>query len=187
MTPAEYEQKQPGDFDVIIFDRYAPQAAAAVGQLHLLRRCPAGLEAQAGDGRTGSTVMLTRGRHPRLEARPPDCCATCRSRSSTPPRRSKLDVPLDSEVLIEGMKGPLRRAAPRRPRRAPGRRVRPDAEQLAAAAELPDLPAQRASVHGAGQRHGRAAELRARRHAARSARQPPTARATDGHAASASA
>ncbi len=68
----------------------------------------------------------------------------------------KMDVPLDSEVLLDGLECPLIALAPRGQGHSPCDRVRPAAEQLAAEGQLPDLPAPGDAVHGRRHRHGRA-------------------------------
>jgi hypothetical protein len=47
--PTQYEQKQPQNYDVVIFDRYAPQKLPATGNFIYFGARPAGAEAQGGN------------------------------------------------------------------------------------------------------------------------------------------
>jgi hypothetical protein len=91
----------------------------------------------------------------------------------------KLDVPPESEILMDGVKGQL--IVLHREGRSMHLLVTFDLMQSnwPLRRQFPDLPAQRATVHGLGERHGRARALRARRHAAHPARQPPARRCDD--------
>ncbi len=105
MTPGEYEQKRPGDFDVIIFDRYAPKQSPPSGNFVYFGALPEDLKLKAAKD-NGQTVVLTevgildwKRDHPLLRH-----LSLAKLYAA---EAIKLDVPLDSDVLIEGMKGPL--------------------------------------------------------------------------------
>jgi hypothetical protein len=107
MSPGEYEQKQPKDFDVIMFDRYAPKVLPSSGNFMYFGTIAPGLKLkQAKDPETQQPVMMTdigvldwNRDHPILRYL---------SLSKVYAAEAiKLDLPLESETLIEGDKGPL--------------------------------------------------------------------------------
>ena len=105
MTPGEFEQKRPADYDVIIFDRYAPQQLPASGNFIYFGAVPGGLKLKPATD-NGQQVVLTdvgildwKRDHPILRHLSLSKLYAAEA--------LKLDVPIDTDVLIEGMKGPL--------------------------------------------------------------------------------
>lgn len=106
MTPAEYEQNVPANFDVIVFDRHVPQQLPPAGSFVYFASAPNGLKLAAAKendkmvvmpGQTG--VLDWKRDHPILRH-----LALTKLYMLDP---IKLVVPLESEVLVDGMKGPL--------------------------------------------------------------------------------
>jgi hypothetical protein len=110
MSPVAFEENKPGDYDVYVFDRYKPKQLPQAGNFMYFGTVPDGLRVKAVRDPAGAPVMLEYAEdaatvldwdrdHPIL--RGPSFNQMWVSRSL------KLDVPLDSQVLIDGMKGPL--------------------------------------------------------------------------------
>ncbi len=105
MPPGQYEQKQPKDYDVIIFDRYTPKALPASGNFIYFGCVGPGLKLKP-VMENAQRVMLTelgvldwQRDHPILRGLSLGKLYAAEA--------LKLDVPLESEVLIEGIKGPM--------------------------------------------------------------------------------
>jgi hypothetical protein len=106
MSPAEYESKLPATFDVIIFDRaYVPQKLPPAGNFIYFGSVAPGLKlrAEIQDGKTvvmdDSAVLDWKRDHPILKN-----LSLGKLRAA---EGVKLQVPADSEVLMEGTKGAL--------------------------------------------------------------------------------
>lgn len=107
VTPQQYAQGVQGNFDVIIFDRYKPLALPEAGNFIYFGALPDGLtlkvekDPASGVERTIEDVGVLdwKREHPVLRG-----INLGRLYVAT---ALKLDVPLDSEVLLDGLKGPL--------------------------------------------------------------------------------
>lgn len=106
LSPVEYERQKPGDFDVIVFDNHAPQFIPSAGSFIAIGAVPTGLKVKASLDTQGRTVFLEdvgvldwNRDHPILRGLN---VARVYAESAI-----KLDYPLETEVLIEGLKGPL--------------------------------------------------------------------------------
>jgi hypothetical protein len=106
LTPGEYEAQKPGDFDVIVFDNHAPQFVPAAGSFVAIGVAPTGLKVRPVLDPQGRTVFLEdigvldwNRDHPILRGLN---VGRVYAESAI-----KLDYPLETEVLIEGLKGPL--------------------------------------------------------------------------------
>jgi hypothetical protein len=110
MSPVAFEENKPKGYDVYVFDRYKPKELPDSGNFMHFGVVPDGLRVKAVRDPNGAPVMLDypenaatvldwRRDHPIM--RGPSFGHMWVSQSM------KLDVPLDSEVLIDGMKGPL--------------------------------------------------------------------------------
>jgi hypothetical protein len=120
--PADYEQKKPTTYDVVIFDNYKPTFLPEAGNFIWFGQVPDGIktkvatdappakpgqpQAKPGDPPAGEPVMLEdvyvldwKRDHPILEG--------LALRRIFAGRALKLVVPLDREVLVDGLKGPL--------------------------------------------------------------------------------
>jgi hypothetical protein len=105
MSPVEYEQKQPKDADVIIFDRYSPKQIPAVGNFIYFGSVAPGLKLKPAL-ENGQQVMLTE--VPVLDWMRDHPILRGLSLSKLYAAEAiKLDAPPEAETLIEGMKGPL--------------------------------------------------------------------------------
>jgi hypothetical protein len=106
MTPQQYEEKVPATYDVIIFDRgYTPPKLPPAGNFMYFGSVAPGLKLRPVT-ENGKTVMLDstgvldwQRDHPILKD-----LALNRLRVA---EATKLDVPSDAQVLVEGVKGPL--------------------------------------------------------------------------------
>jgi Ca-activated chloride channel family protein len=105
MLPTAYEAKTPGDYDVIIFDRYSPKQLPPSGNFIYFDALAPNLKLKIAqqDGHNAMVddvgVLDWRRDHPML-----------RYLSLTKlyaAQALKLDVPPEAEVLIEGTKGPM--------------------------------------------------------------------------------
>lgn len=107
MSPAEYESKLPANFDVIIFDRaYVPQKLPPVGNFIYFGSVAPGLKLRQETTPDGKQVMLTESGvldwkrdHPILK--------NLSLSKLWVGEGIKLQPPPESEVLVEGTKGPL--------------------------------------------------------------------------------
>jgi hypothetical protein len=110
MSPVAFEENKPADYDVYVFDRYKPKALPQAGHFMYFGTVPDGLRVKAVRDANGAPVMLEY----------PEDAATVLDWDRDHPilrgptfnrmwvsQSVKLEVPLDSEVLIDGMKGPL--------------------------------------------------------------------------------
>lgn len=106
MSPVEYEQRLPGNFDVIVFDRaYTPQKLPPVGNFIYFGSVAPGLKLRQSTI-DGKTVMLDQmgvldwnRDHPILKG-----LSFAKVYAA---EAMKMDVPPEAEVLVEGLKGPL--------------------------------------------------------------------------------
>lgn len=105
MTPEEFDAKVPGDFDVIIFDRHSPKALPPAGSFIYFGGVGPGLKVTA-DMKDGQPVLVDemsvldwRRDHPILRH------LNLGKVYATP--GIKLNVPPESLVLIDGVKGPM--------------------------------------------------------------------------------
>jgi hypothetical protein len=106
MSPSSYEAKVPTDFDVIIFDRgYFPKKLPPAGNFIYLGSVGPGLKIKPVQ-ENGKNVILEensvldwRREHPMLRGLSLSKIGIARS--------LKLDVPTESEILVDGLKGPL--------------------------------------------------------------------------------
>ena len=105
MSPVEYEQKHPQDADVIIFDRYSPKQLPPSGNFVYFGCIAPGLKLKPVT-ENGQQVMLSevgvldwQRDHPILKG-----LALGKLYAA---EAIKFDVPADTEVLIEGIKGPM--------------------------------------------------------------------------------
>jgi hypothetical protein len=108
MTPPDYERKLPGEYDVIIFDRYSPRKLPPAGGFIYLGAVPPGLTLKAVLAPDGSPVMNSdvpvtvldwKHDHPILR----DLILS----KIVANGQIKLLPTLDSEILIDGSGGPL--------------------------------------------------------------------------------
>lgn len=111
--PADYEQKKPTNYDVIIFDNYKPKFMPDAGNFIWFGVVPDGVktrlatdEGPAAPVGSGSPIVLDdvgvldwKRDHPILENLGLGRLYTAKA--------LKLNVPLDREVLLDGLKGPL--------------------------------------------------------------------------------
>lgn len=106
LSPSAYEQQQPADFDVLIFDSYAPQHLPRTGNFIFLGRPPDSLAVKPATDDQGRTEFLENvgvldwdRDHPILRGLNFGRLYTSQA--------LRLTYPLDAKVLIEGLKGPL--------------------------------------------------------------------------------
>lgn len=106
LTPGEWEQQKPTDFDVVIFDRYAPRYMPPGGNFVWLGALPANLQLkQSFDGAKRPLFLedvevLDWARdHPMLRYLSLSKLFVAEA--------LKLEVPITAQTLIEGTKGPL--------------------------------------------------------------------------------
>ncbi len=111
MSPAAYEKALPGDFDVILFDRYSPKKLPPAGSfLYFLdgprAELPADLKVKVVKDASRQTVVLKdvgvldwKRDHPILHELALSKLYVAEA--------AKLDVPDQVEVLLDGLKGPL--------------------------------------------------------------------------------
>ena len=106
MLPLEYEQKQPTDYDVIIFDRYDPKKLPPAGNFMYFDCVPpdSKLKAAQEDGKPvlleQVSVLDWKRDHPIFRSQ------VLWSRLYAK-EMLKLEVPAEAEVLVEGIKGPM--------------------------------------------------------------------------------
>jgi hypothetical protein len=105
MSPADYEAKKPKDFDVIIFDHYSPQQIPPSGNFIYFGGIAPGLKLKPVLDH-GEQVMVEdesvldwQRDHPILKYLSLNKIIVAEA--------MKVDVPIDSQVLMEGTKGPL--------------------------------------------------------------------------------
>lgn len=105
MPPGKFEQEQPKDFDVIIFDRYTPKQLPDSGNFMYFGCVAPGLKVKPALD-NGQQVLLTEvgvldwmRDHPILRHLSLSKLYTAEA--------IKLELPLEAEVLIEGLKGPM--------------------------------------------------------------------------------
>ncbi|MBA3274052.1 MAG: VWA domain-containing protein [Chthoniobacterales bacterium] len=107
LRPSAYEEKVPSEYDLIIFDRYSPKKLPAAGNfIYFGSVGPALAIKPEKDPATQKNVVVSdsgvldwRRDHPILRDRALDKLYVAEA--------LKLDVPRESEVLIDGTKGPL--------------------------------------------------------------------------------
>lgn len=105
MTPAEYDAKVPGDFDVILFDRHAPRQLPPGGNFVYFGALPEGLRvtAEKADGKPtlipDMTVLDWRRDHPILK--------NLNLGKVYAAEAMKLSVPPDVPTLVDGVQGPM--------------------------------------------------------------------------------
>jgi hypothetical protein len=106
MNPVEYEQKAPKDFDVVLFDRYQPQFVPPAGAFIYFGAVPAKLKLKQAVDEAGVALYLDdvgvldwRRDHPILKNLAMGKLYVAQA--------IKMDVPIDSEVLLDGLKCPL--------------------------------------------------------------------------------
>jgi hypothetical protein len=110
MFPLAYEENKPTKYDVYIFDRYRPRHLPPAGGFIHIAAVPDGLKVKAAKDERGvnqvldyseefSAVLDWMRDHPILRGMSMAKLGITQS--------LKLDVPLDSEVLVDGMRGPL--------------------------------------------------------------------------------
>ena len=108
IDPATYEDKKPTDFDVVMFDRYVPlnPDREKAGAFVYFGAVPTGLKLKAAKNEAGQYAIIDdmwvldwRRDHPILK--------DLAMNKLYVGEAIKLDVPLDSEVLLDGMKCPL--------------------------------------------------------------------------------
>jgi hypothetical protein len=103
--PTQYEQKQPQNYDVVIFDRYAPQKLPATGNFIYFGAVPPGLKLKAATDQDKPVMIAETGvldwkrDHPILRG--------LSLQKLYASEAAKLDVPPESEILMDGVKGPL--------------------------------------------------------------------------------
>jgi hypothetical protein len=105
MSPAEYEAKKPKDFDVVIFDRYSPTQMPPSGNFIYFGCIAPGLKLKPTLDH-GQQVMINdvgvldwQRDHPILKYLSLGKLYAAEA--------MKFDVPIDSQVLVEGTSGPL--------------------------------------------------------------------------------
>jgi hypothetical protein len=105
MSPSDYESKQPKDFDVIIFDRTTPKFLPDSGNFMYFGCIAPGLKLKPALD-NGQQVMLTecgvldwQRDHPMLKFLSLSKLYAAEA--------IKLELPLEAEVLVEGLKGPM--------------------------------------------------------------------------------
>jgi uncharacterized protein YegL len=110
MFPLAYEENKPTKYDVYVFDRYRPQVLPPAGSFIHIAAVPEGLKVKAVKDARGVNQMLDYSE---------DLTAVLDWKRDHPILRGmslaklgitqslKLEVPLDSEVLVDGMRGPL--------------------------------------------------------------------------------
>jgi hypothetical protein len=105
MAPAEFDAKQPKDFDVIIFDGHSPKVLPESGNFIYFACMAPGLKLKPTLD-NGQQVLMTecsvldwQRDHPMLKYLSLSKLYAAEA--------IKLDLPLEAEVLVEGMKGPL--------------------------------------------------------------------------------
>jgi hypothetical protein len=106
MTPQAYEENKPTKYDVVIFDRYKTKQLPSAGHFMYFGVVPDGLKLKVVRDANGAPVLLEdqgvldwKRDHPILRGPTFNRLYVAEA--------LKLDVPLDSEVLVDGMKGPL--------------------------------------------------------------------------------
>jgi hypothetical protein len=106
MSPLAFEENKPANYDVYVFDRYKPTQLPAAGDFIYFGTVPDGLKLKVKRDANGAPELLEnmgvldwQRDHPILRG-PTFNRLFVRS-------AVKLDVPLDSQVLVDGMKGPL--------------------------------------------------------------------------------
>jgi hypothetical protein len=109
MTPAEYDAKVPGDFDVIIFDRHSPAKLPPGGNfiyfggiapgLRVTADAPADMSQSLSAAIEDMTVLDWRRDHPILK--------NLNLGKVYAATAMKLNVPVDVTTLVDGVKGPM--------------------------------------------------------------------------------
>lgn len=105
MTPPEFETKQPKDFDVIVFDRYAPKQLPPTGNFIYIGCIAPGLKIKP-VLEDGKQVLLTN-QLPLDWKRDHPILKFISLKKLFVAEAMKVDLPLEAEVLVEGEKGPL--------------------------------------------------------------------------------
>lgn len=105
MTPAEYDAKAPGDFDVVLFDRHAAKKLPPGGNFIYFGAVPSGLRVtvEPGDDAPARiadmTVLDWRRDHPILK--------NLNLGKVFAAEALKLNVPPDVTTLVDGVQGPM--------------------------------------------------------------------------------
>jgi hypothetical protein len=106
LLPAQYEQQKPSDYDVIVFDNYAPQFVPASGNFIAIGTVPAGLKIRPAADEQGRTVVIEdngvldwQRDHPSLRG-----LSVARVFAE---QTTRFDFPLETQVLIDGLRGPM--------------------------------------------------------------------------------
>lgn len=105
MSTTEFEQKQPKDFDVVMFDRYIPNALPTAANIITFDAVPPGLKLKQTTDHNQPVILQDVGvldwerDHPILQGLSLGKVYAAET--------LKLDLPLEAEVLIDGTKGPL--------------------------------------------------------------------------------
>lgn len=122
--PASYEEKMPGEYDVIIFDNYKPKWMPEAGNFLWFGQVPDGIKVKVatdapkppttGPAPAGPVAATPGGKPIIIEdvgvldwKREHPILQNLALSKLYVARALKLDVPLDKEVLIDGLKGPL--------------------------------------------------------------------------------
>jgi len=106
MTPANWEAQQPGDFDVVMFDRYTPTFLPPAGNYVWFGALPTGaaikqMKDSKGVARVATDVEVLDWKRDHAMLRHLSLGRLFVAEAE------QLDVPLSAEVLIEGTSGPL--------------------------------------------------------------------------------
>ncbi|HXE56246.1 MAG TPA: hypothetical protein VN541_24680, partial [Tepidisphaeraceae bacterium] len=111
MTPANYEQKQPQNYDVIIFDHYQPNWLPEAGNFIYFGAVPPttpgpGQKVTAATDTNGNPVLLHDEEVLDWDRDNPMLKDLALNRLYIDPAL-KLKVPLEAQTLVDGLKGPL--------------------------------------------------------------------------------
>lgn len=110
MFPIAYEENKPTKYDVYIFDRYRPKAMPPAGSFIHIGAVPEGLKLKASKDDRGINRMIDYTEDPLavLDWRRDHPILRGISMAKLALNQSlRLEVPLESEVLVDGLKGPL--------------------------------------------------------------------------------
>jgi hypothetical protein len=110
MFPIAYEENKPTTYDVYVFDRYRPKVLPPTGSFIHVNAVPDGLKLKAAKDDRGINQVIDYGTdlYAVLDWRRDHPILRGLSMSKLGLNQSlRLEVPLESEVLVDGLRGPL--------------------------------------------------------------------------------
>jgi uncharacterized protein YegL len=107
MSPAVYEEKKPSNFDVIIFDRYEPKFMPASGNFIWFGALASGLKLKVQKDASGKEVAIVKDTMVLDWKRDHPILRGLQLGKMYVGEAIKLAVPIETETLVDGFKGPL--------------------------------------------------------------------------------